>query len=1200
MLLSTPQREFVEKLAEEFVASYRRGEKPTPEEYAVQYSGHAEEILDLFPTLAMMEQLAPDDARSSTSSAEPTLGSATGKPPERLGDFRILREVGRGGMGIVYEAEQLSLSRHVALKILPDQMFSSPKRRQRFEREARAAARLHHTNIVPVFGVGEESGFPYYVMQLIPGLGLDLVLDELRRVRHAGSVGVEVGPDTQGGLTIATVVLSLFQKSTDRSGETDGGVRSSSASTSQVAVPSSVARGRGVDSRRADWSTYWQSVARIGLNAAEAVAYAHHEGVLHRDIKPGNLMLDERGNVWITDFGLAKSDDQNDLTNTGEIIGTLRYLAPEALDGKGDVRSEVYALGLTLYEMLALRPAFDESDRRRLMQLIMTKEPVRLERIEPGLPRDLVTIVHKAIDREPSCRYQTARELAADLRAFLDDAPIQARRPWWPERLFRWVRHHRGLAGAIASAAVVLVGITIASILIAARFRTLAAERETARIDAVDAQNEARRRGNAERWERYRAILGAAASDLGLQDVDAARRTLATAPIEFRNWEWWHLSSQLDWSQAVLRGHEATIVALTASPDGREIVTGSEDGWVRVWHLPSGKPVPTTKQHLGGIRALTFSSDGRRFASVGYDPEIRLWDPATGTVDLTLRGHTKPNRYAAFSPDGRRIVTASEDQTLRLWETTTGKNLAILRGHMAVVQRAAFSPDGRRIASGGEDGTVRLWDVETASPIATLTGHGHGVLALAYSPDGKVIATGGGFPDNTVRFWDAQTGRALAVGPGHHNEVTSLTFSPDSSRLASTSADQTIRLWKPEGELIAVLRGHTRSVRQVSFSANGRRLISASEDQSLRMWDASDGQSISVLRGHTGGVCGAVFLPGGSLIASASADRTVRLWNADVVASNGVLGAHSSYVYDLAFTPDGKRLASAGWDHTIRLWDLSTEREYSKLHHDATTGGREGPTSFDCAYLVSVAISPNGQFLASVCRDDRIYLWDLASARPIRVLDVPTSYWAIQSRVSFDPSSRILATGGQDGLVRLWDVETGKLVASLSGHSGCAGDVVFSPDGATLASAGQDGTVRLWDVATHASLGVFRGHTDRVYRLAFRADGSSLASASEDRTVRLWDLRSHEASRILAHGSVVYGLTFSPDSSRLATACADNTIRLWDLSAGAEVVELRGHTAYVHAVAFSPDGTRLASASGDFTVRIWDTLPPHERASAGK
>jgi len=307
----------------------------------------------------------------------------------QLGDFRILREVGRGGMGVVYEAEQVSLGRRVALKVLPFAAAIDPKQRQRFQIEAQAAAQLHHPHIVPIFGVGCDQGIHYYAMQFVEGRSLAAILHELRSSREAPAC---------------------------------------------------------------------RYVARLGAEAADALDHAHGLGILHRDIKPANLLIDPLGALWITDFGLARFPSDLSLTHTGDLVGTLRYMSPEqALARRGvvDQRTDIYALGATLYELLTLRPAFDGRDHQELLRQIALDEPVRPRRRNPAVPRDLETIVLKAMAKDPSSRYPTAQELAADLRRFGDDRPILARRPGLLERSLRWALRHRELV-ATAAAIVVL------------------------------------------------------------------------------------------------------------------------------------------------------------------------------------------------------------------------------------------------------------------------------------------------------------------------------------------------------------------------------------------------------------------------------------------------------------------------------------------------------------------------------------------------------------------------------------------------------------------------------------------------------------------------------------------------------------------------------------------------------------------------
>jgi hypothetical protein len=402
---SASAQHLVDQIAEEFVARLRHGEHPPIAEYEARYPEQAAAIRELFPTLVMMEQLKP--ASAPVRPASQTECASEVASLGKLGDYRIVREVGRGGMGIVYEAVQESLGRQVALKVLPKQRGGDNSRQARFEREARAAARLHHTNIVPVFGVGAENGLHYYAMQYIHGLGLDEVLRELKRLKSSSQASATL-PDSspppaaeapRQAVTI-TVTQALFTGDFEAGGRPDSeeSAEPAPATPHQPAGTSlsDTAKARLSDTVRLSESlhlpgasaatagnsrqTFWQSVARIGVQVGEALHYAHEQGVLHRDIKPSNLLLDTRGTVWVTDFGLAKADDQRDLTETGDVLGTLRYMAPEMFSGQADRRSDVYSLGLSLYELLALRPAFDEADRGRLIRLVLHESPPGCER----------------------------------------------------------------------------------------------------------------------------------------------------------------------------------------------------------------------------------------------------------------------------------------------------------------------------------------------------------------------------------------------------------------------------------------------------------------------------------------------------------------------------------------------------------------------------------------------------------------------------------------------------------------------------------------------------------------------------------------------------------------------------------------------------------------------------------------------------
>lgn len=487
----------IDDLVSDFLTQRRRGERLSISEFAQRHPRWESEIRRLLPAALALERFKGSRKISSAAEAEQQAVAQPSLAETRLGDYVLLEEIGHGGMGVVYRARQTSLGRIVAVKVLRAGAVAGSKHARRFARESQAAAALHHTNIVPVFGVGHQDGIHYYVMQLIEGEGLDEVVAELERLESSPSEPDGAAPpakDASGRRPTASEVARVLLgaprptagASDHQTTETEISASSSTEQSGRVSKwqkfgeatdvgrqshtqhgDGEVQAEEGLDcvSRRAaaprrDGAAlrhYWRSVARIGLEAARALEYAHSQGTLHRDIKPGNLIVDRRGNVWITDFGLAKVMHHDSLTETGDVVGTLRYMAPEQFSGQADERSDLYGLGMTLYELATLRPAFDATGRAGLIDQIMRQEPIRPRRVRPAIPRDLETILLKAIARDPNHRYRNAAEMAADLERFLDDRPVRARRVSPPERFWRWCRRNPATAVPTAAAAALLV-----------------------------------------------------------------------------------------------------------------------------------------------------------------------------------------------------------------------------------------------------------------------------------------------------------------------------------------------------------------------------------------------------------------------------------------------------------------------------------------------------------------------------------------------------------------------------------------------------------------------------------------------------------------------------------------------------------------------------------------------------------------------
>ncbi|HEX4613049.1 MAG TPA: protein kinase [Urbifossiella sp.] len=1170
------------QIADEFVDAFRQGKRPSVEEFARRYPDHAAEIHELLPALVLMEKAKA--APGSTGEPGPAPPPAGPAPVGQLAEYQLLREIGRGGMGVVYEAQQLSLGRHVAIKVLPRHALLDPKQLGRFQREARAAARLHHTNIVPVYGVGEQDGVHFYVMQFIQGLGLDLVLDELRRLRGKTPpppVGAAApGPDaaaTVSAVVAARSLLSGYRASAPTGSYTPAAPAQADASAS-ARLP-----GRGDPTPLSDSGRqYWQGVARVGMQVADALAHAASQGVLHRDIKPSNLLLDDTGNVWVTDFGLAKDETaDDDLTNTGDVIGTLRYMAPERFQGRADLRSDIYSLGLTLYEMLVLRPAFGGADRKALVKAVLDDDPVPPRALDRAVPRDIETVVLKAIARDPDQRYQTPAEMADDLKRFVEDQPVRARRISSAERVWRSCRRNPLVAGLLTGIVVVFL----------AGFAGVSWQW----FEAGRARAAAEHERDAARWREYRANMAAVASALSLNNMTEARRLLEASHPDHRGWEWRHFMTRLDGARAVLR-HDAPVWYVSYNRDGTRLATSSKDGRLRVWDTATGREL--FQKHLAdqkgaGRYGMIELLPDDRVVFVGAGGTSRIWQPlAPSTPDVVT---PVEGRYIPKLSPGRAYAAWSSLSGGKAWLWDVRNGRAPVRLPDTPVSAVAFGRDDRLLAMTVEGNEIVIWDLARGAVVQRFGRNPVWHNFLAVHPRADLVVAASLHPECELRLWTVG-GELIRRQAVHRNTVTSLAFSPDGSRLASSSLDQTIGLWHGNTlQPVTLLRGHTGKVIQVLFSPDGTRLVSMSEDLSLRVWDAAGGEPVAVLQGHTELVNWIAVSPSGDTIASAANDGTVRLWDPE---PRNTLRGHTKYVYDVCFSPDGARLASAAWDGTVRLWDATT--------HKALTPPLEQETG-PARVVQSVAWSRDGGLLAVAARDRFVHIWDAKEGKKLRTLDVATSHWKADIRAAFNPDASLLATGSDEGLVRLWNPTTGEKLAEWDGRHGISADdaftsdVAFSPDGRLLATAGADNLLRLWRVSDvlagrtaepHAALA---GHTEIIHRLVWGKDGTWLASSSEDRTVRLWSVEGAKELACLPHGSIVYGLALSPDGTRLASGCADNTIRIWDVAKGEPVAELRGHDAYVKSVAFSPDGERLVSASGDHTLRVWDTVSVRER-----
>ncbi|MEZ6054896.1 MAG: protein kinase, partial [Planctomycetaceae bacterium] len=1249
------ERNPVEVLADEFLERYRRGERPSLSEYTDRHPELAGAIRELFPLILDMEG-AMSDPKSGASSSAVVDGDL---PIQSLGDYRIIREVGRGGMGVVYEAEQVSLGRRVALKVLPPHLLSDEKHRRRFDREARAAAQLHHTNIVPVFGIGEADGYQYYVMQFIPGLGLNDVLVELRKMQNTTAVATRDEAKVPAGQTreqfvntsqpasaAEHVALTLMQGQFDRTvifQEFDGA--DSSAGDTPVKVHESsqtplqdTAEGRLSDTHRgfsdillpgqsggtgqsSSRAVYWQSVARIGVQVANALQYAHHQGVIHRDVKPANLLLDTSGTVWVSDFGLAKATEHQDLTQTGDVLGTLRYMSPEQLNGQADHRSDVYSLGLTLYEMLAMRPAYDEKHRNRLIKQITSEAPPRLRTLVliPHIPRDLETIVEKAIEREPNLRYQTAGELEDDLRRYLGDEPIHARRISPAARLARWCRRNPALAAT--STLILLLLMTVAAVSTIgyqqtksalaqskhnetlaennanqaqqnaeeARQNAVLAERKTreAQVNAELAlANEARARQSAtlakeneqkanliaaqekaqrERTQRllYISQMNVAAQAWDDRNVGRTREILEgllpekTGEIDLRNWEW-HRLWRLCHSEA--RNENLMAICMAFSPDG-ETLAMSTWGYLE---LRSSDARQSIRRFPGSSRAdrIAFSRDGKLLATSQLNGQVKLWDVEGGKELRTFPGIENEFRYGmALSADGTKLAVYND--SIHIWSTSDGQEIIKLDLPENFTSTLAFTADGTRLVSGSKDKLIRVWDVQSGEVVLTLTGHEDSVDIVALSPDGKTLASG----DEV----------------GH------------------------IKLWDfANGEELGTLRGNLLKVGHLSFSADGARLVSAGNDSTVRIWDVATRSELQTLRGHATAITTALFSPDDETVVSAGWDNTLRFWDG-LSRQEPWAGAHpGKSIACIAYSPDGKYLAACGQD-LCTVWNSATLQRLWISSDDVA--GFDDSANDDFHVMNNIQFDPESRIVAIGLRDGRVLIREAQTGRLLREWHAHGS--AVAS-VGFSPDGATMVTGGKDKRVYCWNPLTGERTSILKDSSQSAGfgqSAIFSPDGKYIASEvmnGDDSDVLVWNWPEGRLVHKLHSQNSGIlYSVIFSPDTKEIISGGRDQMIHRWDVASGKQLPLTrgAAGSVLC-VAISSDARRLVSCGGDSLIRIWDVETSQEQLILEPPGGGARAVAWSPDGSRLAAGGGNGTLFVWDARPItpelREEAAAAK
>jgi WD40 repeat protein len=865
------------------------------------------------------------------------------------------------------------------------------------------------------------------------------------------------------------------------------------------------------------------AAAGLVKTLAGAVHAAHLAGVVHRDLKPANVLLVEGPDVplpqctaKISDFGLAKMLGQAGHTESGAVLGTPSYMAPEQAGGKNKEigpAADVWALGAILYELLTGRPPFKAASALDTLLQVAADDPVPPTRLQPKVPRDLETICLKCLHKEPPRRYASALELADDLGRFLGGEPIRARPVGVLERAARWVRRRPAVAALLALVLAValagLAGIAVyyhraAQLLDTARSRELAASALVELpVDPELAVLLAARAGEIQPTPQAEDALRQALLEFHTRKIlrrgdsslvqsaafDPTGQHAVTAHVDGTATVWEVASGK---QVASLTGHKHSVQSAAFSPDGLLIVTASMDWTARVWDWKANPPQPrATLHHLRAVYGAAFSPSGKWIVTAGGDGVARVWDAQTGTIRKALKGSSDRLFSAAFSSDEGRIVTASDDGATRVWDWQANRPQAVVFRTGGSAYGAAFSPDGQQVVTANLDGKVHVWDLKDHKEVHSLEGHTGRVTDVAFSKDGRFLVSAS--RDTTARVWDAQ-GNLLRVLRGHKRMLLGAAFSPDGRTVVTAGKDGTARLWQARTDTVRIsLPQQEKGVQTAALSADGRLVVTASRQNTVRVWDAQRGLPQGPEICHEGRLYGAAFGPAGRIL-TFGADGTARIWDWPAGAKKPLhtLGGHQSAIWSARFSPDGSLAVTAGRDGSVKVWNPETEECLATL-----AAHRKG--AYDAAF------STDSRFLVTAGGDGMAKVWDWQAdpTRPRAELEHPTTVRG----AALSPDGRLVITACGDRIVRVWEWESDASDPRtiLHGHSWPVNTAAFHPhNGRFAVTASSDGTARVWDVDRHTALLVLRGHDGKpVKSAAFSPDGRSVVTAGEDGTVQI-------------------------------------------------------------------------------------------------
>jgi WD40 repeat protein/serine/threonine protein kinase len=1087
---------------------------------------------------------APEAASAGRDAAPPAVSTDFPRP---FGPYLLLGVLGRGGQGVVYLAQDTRLSRRVALKVLdrPDLAAfddSSPNGpAARLRREAEIASKLDHPGICVVHEMGVLGRAPYVAMRCIEGETL------AQRIAVAREAGERMLPPV------------------DRTGSDSAG----SAADGRRQHPDRSSAEESIGDRRRS-----HVLVCVGLieSAARALHAAHESGVVHRDIKPANIMVTPEGKPVLLDFGLAR--DQSGaapaLTQSGQIFGSPGYMSPEQISRKPsaiDRRTDVYSLGVVLYECLTLRRPFEDPTRDGLFRAILSENPPDPRRLNAGIDRELAVVLETALEKDRDRRYPTAFELAEDLRRWRQYEPILARPASPVLRVKRWTQRNRVLSASLSGILALLVGLLVAA--------KLVIRRQDA--DAAKQQGTLLMVGSS-------AVLRTDPALALLLAIEGARSTRGPTTNDA-------LYAALSRIRELrtMRIDSGPITRVVLAADGKHVITSSRNGVVHVLDVDGGTVVARLHGPARQVDTLQLSADGDWLAGVST-PDLAIflwrtadWDGRTGVevpeADFKFSLPDEAAHAPCLSPDLDRVLTfvphgvcvrSLRDGTVPARKFTGGEAYS-----------ASWDRTGERVVLLGPD---RIWNPTTGETVPLLgqVGADGRTSRVDFSPDGRLLVTPFG-PGGAV-VWNTADG-SLAARLAEQSEATIAAFNPDGSKVFTGSSDGKGWLFNgPTWRLLGVCLGHTQAISQIQFSRDGARITTISSDGSARVWDASTGDEIAILT-CSSAVSSCCELEGGTRMLTGHQDGSVRVWDLADGWTRGILEAKLPNGYSsCCFDPSGARVALSAGDE-VRIYDARSHQFLGKL-------------SGDGARVHCVVFTPDGRGILTSSEDGTVRSWDATTLTATGVFGREEHGHPVWS-VDVSPDGKFAVTASEDPRVRLFDLSSGQLVREFLHDEGCGLQCAhFSPDGRLVVSTSQrDRSVRVWDLRSGNLRSSIRLESEacRPRFARFSPDSGRVVAGLWDGTLGVWDATDgHAVWRRRVHEGLVNDAGFSPDGSWIVSGSVDETVQVVDAATGDEVSKLEGHKGHVACATFSPKGDEILSVASDHVAHLWPADPAAE------